>query len=367
MVKLLFSVSLAVALLRADAEPGANSRDLDSAATDRDPVVARGKGFEIRRSEMDQVLATAKAENPHEELPPDAEIHVANQLIEIQLVLQKATDAEKAEGGKNAGERMAYILRTLSPTEFEHRLEATHITADQLRLKFAQEATAQASLTRQLGVNVTDADAKKFFDAHPGAWDQPETARVRELLLLTTVGSSSDPLPAATVQARHQQILDLNKRVRAGEDFAALAKQYNEDPASKDTGGEFTFKRTQMEFGDVAFSMKPNQISDVLTNSDGYRIFQLLEIIPAKKVEFASVADQIKKGLTGAAKRRLAPAYINQLRKEADVEILDPGLKAKIATADAQAAEAAKPQAAAEPGQTAEVTNPTPTPPAKPQ
>jgi hypothetical protein len=195
-----------------------------------------------------------------------------------------------------------------------------------------QEQTAQSSLTRQLALTVTDADAKKYFDDHPGAFDQPEKARVRELLLLTAAYSGS-PLPAAAIQAKKQQIYDLSRQIRAGEDFAALAGQYNEDPVSKDTGGVLSFQRTQMEFGDLAFSMKPNQISDVLANSDGYRIFQLLEIIPAKKVEFAAIATKIKNALAGAAKRRLAPAYIDQLRKDADIEILDPGLKAKLAAA----------------------------------
>jgi parvulin-like peptidyl-prolyl isomerase len=165
-------------------------------------------------------------------------------------------------------------------------------------------------------------------------------------------------LPDAVIQAKHQQILELSKRVRAGEDFAALAKQYNEDVISKDTGGEFSFKRDQMEFGDMAFSMKPNQISDVLTNEDGYRIFQLLEIIPAKKTEFAAIADKIKNALIGDEKRRLAPAYLNQLRKEAGVEILDPSLKA------AQAAYDAEMEANAQ--RAAEATNLPPTPPAKP-
>jgi parvulin-like peptidyl-prolyl isomerase len=177
-------------------------------------------------------------------------------------------------------------------------------------------------------------------------------------------------LPADTTEAKHKQILDLYKRVRAGEDFATLARQYNEDPMSKETGGELSFRANQTEFGDLAFSMKPNQISDVLTNEDGYRFFQLLEIIPAQKVEFAAIADKIKNALIGEEKRRLAPAYITQLRKEADVEILDPGLKAAQAAYDAEmeanAQRAAEAQAALEAKQTAEATNLPPTPPAKP-
>ena len=349
----------------AAAETNSNPATTMTAADD--PIIAKGKGFDIRRHEMDQVLATARANNPQTDLPSDAEVHVINQLIEVQLVLQKATDSEKAEGRRNTDLKFTNIVKTLGESEFERRLKATHTTADDLRLMLFQEDTAQASLTRQLGINVTDADAKKWFDDHPGAYDQPETACVRELLLLTTsdfTTSGAPPLPDATIQARHKLIFDLQKRVRAGEDFAALARQYNEDPISKDNEDKLWFRRDQMEFGDLAYSMKTNQISEVVTNVEGYRFFQLLEIRPAQKAGFAALHDTLKNVLTGIQKRTLTPAYISQLRKEADVEILDAGLKAKVATFEAEAAAAAKTQAAFEAKQTAEAAK---TPPAKPQ
>jgi parvulin-like peptidyl-prolyl isomerase len=314
-----------------------------------DPIVAKGKGFEIRRSAVDQVLATAKAQESETGLPPDAELHAITNLIEIQLVLQKATAAEKNAGGKTADETLAALSKTLSAPEFERRLKATHMTVDELRLKLAEEATAQASLTRQLGIVVTDADAKQFFDDHPEAYDQPVIARVREIMLLTTSDfstSAAPPLPVATIQAKHKLVNELLQRLRAGGDFAALAKQYNEDPLSKDTDGELSFSKDQMEFSDLAFSMKTNQISDVITNEDGYRIFQLLEIIPAKKAGFTALADRLKNMLIGKQKRMLAPPYIKQLKKEADVKILDAKLREALTAAEAETAEAGNPRAA---------------------
>ena len=97
-----------------------------------------------------------------------------------------------------------------------------------------------------------------------------------------------------------------------------------------------------MEYGDLAFSMEPNQISEVITNEEGYLFFQLLEKIPAKKVTFADVTDRLKKMLIGQQKRMLAPPYIRQLRREAAVEILDPKLKAEEAANEAAAAKAEK-------------------------
>ena len=338
--------------------PSITNSDTQTMASDA--VVARGKGFEIWRREMDQVLATTQARNPQTELPRDAEVQVINQLIEIQLILRGATDEEKLEGSKQAEKKFAYISKTLSATELENRLAATHMTADDLRRKFAQDDTAQRSLARQLGIQVTDADAQKWFDDHPGSYDQPPMAHVRELLLLTTsdfTTSAAPPLPATTIEAKHQQIFKLYQRVRGGEDFAALAKQYNEDPITKETSGEVTFRRNQMGYSDLAFAMQPKQMSDVITNEDGFLFFQLLEIIPAKKADFAALKDQLKNMLVGMQKQNLAPGYLKELRKSAAVEILDAGLKAKVAEAEDAAAQAARTQAEFEARQAAQATN----------
>lgn len=307
-------------------------------------IVARGKGFQVSRREMDQVLATAVAENPGDKLPPDAELRVLTHLIEIRLVLQQATDAENREGKRKTDSDFPNIIKTLGEVEFQHRLEATGMTADELRVMLFQESTAQASLTRQLGINITDAEAKKYFDEHPGAFDEPEKAHIRELLLLTTAGYTSDSLPEAAIQAKHKEIFDLRERVRRGEDFSALARSYDEEFISRDSGGEYTFARNQVEreMGDLTFSMKPGDISEVITNEDGFVFFQLLEIVPAQKGEFANLSGKIKRALAGAQKQWLAPAYIRQLWRDANVEILDPRLKAERLASETQAEEAAR-------------------------
>lgn len=351
-MKLLLILTVATTFIGSHAHAAAATTNLPPATTKTSSLIAaKGKGFEITRHEMDQVLANALLKNPDDVLPPEAELHVLDQLIEIELVMQKASDAEKAEGKRIIDEKFPDILKTLGPTEFERRLKATHMTPEDLRRMLFREETAQTSLTRQLGIKVTDAEAKKFFDENPGVYDQPEKARIRELLLLTTSDfstSAAPPLPEATIQAKRKLIYELHQRIRAGENFTALAKQYNEDPISKDNASELTFKREEMEFGDLAFSMKTNQISEVITNDEGFRIIELLEIIPAKKAEFASVSDRIKNMLVGEQKRMLAPAYLKQLRKEQEVEVVDPGLKAKIAAFEAEAAENAKARAKAQ-------------------
>jgi len=119
------------------------------------------------------------------------------------------------------------------------------------------------------------------------------------------------------------------KRAKSGEDFAKLARQYSEDPGSKDNGGEYTFPRGQMmpEFEAAAFSLNTNQVSDVVTTPYGYHIIKLYEKIPAKKIDFDKAESDIKDYLTQQQIQKQFPQYSQKLRKDADVQILDDKLK----------------------------------------
>src|SRR5204862_2482637 len=128
----------------------------------------------------------------------------------------------------------------------------------------------------------------------------------------------------------------LLKRARAGEDFAKLAKDNSEDRGSKDKGGEYQFPRGQMvpEFEAAAFSLKTNEVSDIVTSQFGYHIIKLSEKIPAKKVELAKVAPKVKDYLAQQQMQKRQQEiqdYMTKLKKDADVQILDEKLKPQAA------------------------------------
>ena len=78
-----------------------------------DPVVVKGKGFEIKQSELDQVLSGAKANAAAQgqQLPPDFAVGVMNQLVTIQLLLQKATDIDRAAGKVDADLQFTNLVK----------------------------------------------------------------------------------------------------------------------------------------------------------------------------------------------------------------------------------------------------------------
>ena len=92
------------------------------------------------------------------------------------------------------------------------------------------------------------------------------------------------------------------------------------------------------EFEAAAFSMETNKISDIVTTQFGYHIIKTLEKKPAKKFELTEVGADVKQGLKRQGMQKQIPTYIDGIKKDANVEILNKDIKKVID--DQRAAEA---------------------------
>lgn len=301
-------------------------------------MVAKGKGVEVKRAALDDVVVRVKAMYAAQRMPPPADVEeqALKSLIIKQLIMDKATPADRAKGKADFNERLAKLKESngMSDEEFGKRIDMQLFggeTREQWTNDNVDSVTLPIVLQRELNVSVTDDDVKKFYDdpAHISSFEQPEMVRAAHILLMTSDPETHQPLSPEKKAEKKKQIEDILKQARAGADFGELAKKYSEDPGSKDKGGEYTFPRGQMvkEFEDTAFSLKPGQISDVIETQFGYHIIKLYEKIPAKKVDFDKVKDGIKDHMVQLAIQKQLPDYTKKLVKEADIKILDDKLK----------------------------------------
>jgi len=193
-----------------------------------DPVIVKGKGFEIKQSELDQVLTGAKANAAAQgqALPPEFTVAILNQIITIDSLLQKANDADRATGKAEADAQFAALVKRFGSADaIARQLIAVGMTEAELRNKAAQEATAKATLKRELKITASDDEAKAFYAKHASDFEQPELAHVRHILIMIMDPVTRSPLPTNSVTEKRKLAEDLLKQIRGGADFAELAKK----------------------------------------------------------------------------------------------------------------------------------------------
>jgi peptidyl-prolyl cis-trans isomerase C len=307
-----------------------------AASLSTNAIVARGKGLEIRRGELDEAVrpalaqAAAKGRRVTTDQMPGLERQVLAQLIDVGLLLAKATEADKAAGKAAAEKRFAAAKASAgSEDAFDLQLKFLTTTREELIAKWVEASTAHAVLKRELKINITDQEARKFYDENPAMFDAPEMVRASQILIAARDTKTGAELSADEKAAGRKKAEAVLKRARGGEDFAVLAMAFSQDVGSRARGGEYKFARGQLvpEVEEVAFSLKTNQISDVVTSPEGYHIIKLSEKIPAHKITYAEAEADIKSTLTQQAIGRQSADYLAGLRKEAGVEILDEELK----------------------------------------
>ncbi|HEY3570336.1 MAG TPA: peptidyl-prolyl cis-trans isomerase [Thermoanaerobaculia bacterium] len=193
-------------------------------------------------------------------------------------------------------------------------------------------------------VKVSDQDLRSYYDAHKSEYAQEEQVKARHILVMV-----NDQRNDAQAQAR---IAEVKKKLEGGADFAAMAREYSDDTASKDKGGDLGyFGRNKMvkEFEDAAFSAQPGKLVGPVKSSFGYHLIEVTDKRPAGEQPFDAVKEQIRARLTAERSRDLAESKAKDLasklnaKKPSDANALkalaaqNPGVtfgEAKIGAAD---------------------------------
>jgi len=163
--------------------------------------------------------------------------------------------------------------------------------------------------------------------------EQPERVRISHILLATRDRNSDEELKPEQKKQKRVLADKLLIRARSGEDFAKLVKEFSEDTGAVETGGSYVIGRNDPfipELKSAAFSLATNQISDIVTTVFGYHIVKLHERMPARKLDFAKVAPQIREALLQQALQSKMPDFFADVKKEAAIEVLDPKYRLQL-------------------------------------
>jgi parvulin-like peptidyl-prolyl isomerase len=319
------------------------------------PVLAKGKGLEIRRSQLDDAFIAfranlaARGQNIPETKREAAEAQLLDRMIITQLLVNKATAADREHSKSNAVRFLADSRKMASSEQdFVRHLKSLGMTLAQFTNRVGEQAVSEEVINREIKskITISEEQMKKFWDTNDTAFRQPEMARASHILFATKDLTTDTPLGDEAKKKKKERAEAVLARARTGEAFTNLVAFFSEDPGAKENMGEYKFARAKddprramvPEFEAVAFAMQTNQVSDIVTTSFGYHIIKLHEITPARKVPFAEARERIQEFMLTAELEKQMPGFFAQVKKEANVEIVDEKLKAAMEKAEQERA-----------------------------
>ena len=172
---------------------------------------------------------------------------------------------------------------------------------------------------------VTDADLQAYYNQHQDEYRIPETVTVRHILIKTPTPGADGKVDPKGVDAAKAKAEDVQKQLKAGGDFAELAKKYSDDPGSAQNGGllpPITRGRTVPEFEQAAFNTPKGQTTDIIRTSYGFHIIRVED----KQNARVKPLDEVKPQIEAAVKQQKSAAAAQALANSVETAAKSAGM-----------------------------------------
>ena len=250
----------------------------------------------------------------------------AMDLIIEQTLVGQAAEKAGIEADPAEVDKHVEALRSVYKSEasFKMKLKDDGFTDEGYRRHIARMTIAKIYLDRirMDAADVGDKELERYYKENEARLTLPERVRVRHILLTwKPLGTQDD---RAALRKQMEPILE---RARDGENFAELATNFSDDYATKNTGGDTgLFPRGTMvpAFEEVAFALKPGEISDPVETVFGIHILRLEERSESRIMPLDEIREQLREHVREEKMETAVQEKIDELRAAADVEILIP-------------------------------------------
>jgi peptidyl-prolyl cis-trans isomerase C len=289
-------------------------------------VLARVNGEAVTKADFDRAVQAleARAGGP---IPPEQRDQVLrgvlDQLIGYKVLAQETRARNLAIPDAEVDARIAQIRGQFpSEADFTQMLAQRKLTLEQVKSDARQDMAISKLIEGEIAskVAVKPEQVTDFYTKNPDQFKQGESVRASHILI--SVPKDADAATKAQARAKAEQVL---KDVKAGGDFAALAKQHSADPGSAANGGDLGFfQQGQMvgPFNDVAFGLPPGAISDLVETDFGFHIIKVAEKKGGRTIPLEEVRPQVEQYLEQRNRQEQTEVFVNGLKMKGKIEVL---------------------------------------------
>ena len=262
------------------------------------------------------------------------QINATDREVLEQFITDKLLESEVREAGisitdADVNQYIDQVKKNnrLSDDDLKTALAREGQTVDSYKVSVKTEMEKSEIIDRQVKrkVTITDEDVERYYKANPNKYRSDARARIRHILLTLPERAAPDRVQAVMAEGK-----ELYERIKAGEDFATLAKEYSQGAGQADGGDIGWIKRGTLIPGleEVAFEkLQVGQVSEPFRTSMGVHIVKLEAREAGNVLPLATVAPRIKEELLNKAlQERFAKWMKTDLRRKHRVDIKIAGV-----------------------------------------
>lgn len=277
--------------------------------------------LERSREELRQELSQQYSGEELEQKYREEEKKLLRDLIDQELLVQRATDmgiSVEADVIRRL-DKMRQDAGLSSMEELERAVAAQGMLIEDLRQQIREQLLTRQVMQRELaGRVILDSDeVRQYYLEHRQEMARPESVHLREILV-STVGYFGEEL-----EARADRVREILHKIRRGEPFDELAREYSDAPTGEDGGdlGIFEIDKLAPQIREIVGKLRESGVSDPLRTPDGYLILQLVDHLSAGIPSFEEVEPQIMQHLYFEEMTPALREFLSQLRREAYVYV----------------------------------------------
>lgn len=226
---------------------------------------------------------------------------LAEELVFLPAAVGLATAEEMDQFASTSWEFIKAGYFQNDDSKLKESLTSLHITEEDLKAYFANNLLLTRLREQQVkDVTIVDIEVKSYYEENKVSFNLPEMVKASHVVVDT--------------KAKAEQLL---AELKAGADFAALAKANSLDKETASLGGSLRwFQKGEMQesFEKAAFALEPGEMSSVVQTTQGFHIIKMESKQPKTTREYAEVANLVKPKALEAKKDNVWNQYRRTMR-----------------------------------------------------
>jgi peptidyl-prolyl cis-trans isomerase SurA len=313
-------------------------------------IIARVNDQIITRSDYDRAMTEldneARQHGATMQAISAAHKDLLRNLIDQQLWLSKGKELD-ITGETDLVKRLDEIrkqnnLETME--DLEKAAKEQGISFEDFKAIIRNNIITQEVMRDQVGrkAQFTPGEAERYFEEHKQDYAQEESVTLAEILVSTSTAAAStaeqgsaQPDDPAKLAAAKAKAGDLEAKLRAGGDFAQLARTFSDGPTAAEGGdlGQFQRGKLAKVLEDATFALKTGQFTEPIRTKQGYVILKVVQHISGGIPAYKNVESQVEENFYMLRMEPAMREYLTTMREQAYIDIkpgyTDSGASAK--------------------------------------